>query len=53
MLFGFKPFSTKYLKMFTRVKKFVVFKFIKEGKELLKYVSWFNRTETEKPLLFS
>ncbi|KAK9053875.1 hypothetical protein SSX86_024950 [Deinandra increscens subsp. villosa] len=49
MLFGYQPFATKDPKVFDRPEEFVADRFVGDGEELLKYVTWSNGPETEGP----
>nr|XP_043636902.1 allene oxide synthase [Erigeron canadensis] len=49
MLFGYQPFATKDPKIFDRPEEFVPDRFMGDGEELLKYVTWSNGPETEGP----
>lgn len=49
MLFGYQPFATKDPKIFDRPEEFVPDRFMGDGEELLKYITWSNGPETEGP----
>ncbi|KAI3773865.1 hypothetical protein L1987_48404 [Smallanthus sonchifolius] len=48
-MFGYQPFATKDPRVFDRAEEFVPDRFVGDGEQLLKYVTWSNGPETEGP----